>query len=307
MKLHAAQAVLARRAHGSLSYIEALDRRSYEPADIEAAITFIQKHPCSPTWPEDLVRRFLTNLITSTDCVFDFYRNDQRIALGVLVDKIQNKGNHAILEILGLVSDADRETVFTAMLKEAQKSLIPERAGIEMTFDKSFVNQKTFAAATQLLSYYNTYMMINDNLSAAPIAARWNIITATPDDNPALYEVMVASFQDNLDTSIAPYEEWSKIPRPEMWLVKHNEKIVGFTHCPIADGAGEIRTVGVLPEMRGQGIAHDLMAHALQHLRHLGINQCHLTVSTTNQNAFKLYQRLGFHETDRHSAYVWKR
>lgn len=300
-------AVLDQRARDNLSSTQDYYRRPYEPADLETAIAFIKEHPCPPHWPEDLTRRFLTNLITSPDCVFDLYSNNQRIALGVLVDKIQNKGNHATLEMLGLDKATNREAVFTAMLKEAQKNLIPARDGIEITFDTSFANEKAFAAAEDLLPYYNTYMMVNDNLPSAPTAAKWNILPATPDDNPALYDVLVASLKDNLDTSIVPYQEWSKIDRPEMSLVKNNGRIVGFAYCPVADGIGEIRIVGVVPEMRGQGIAHDLIAHALQELRHKGVIQCHLTVSTTNQNAFKLYQRLGFQETDRHAVYVWKR
>ncbi len=282
-------------------------RLPFDSADIEAAITFIQEHPYPPLWSGDLVRRFLTNMTSSSDCIFDFYRAGQRIALGVLVDKIQNKGNHATLEILGLRYPHEREPVLMAALADAKKCLDPTRSGIEITFDASFPINETFATSVGLEPYYDVDTMIHDRLHTVPSAIKWDVIPATQGDNPALYDVLVDAFRDNLDTSIAPYEEWSKVHRDGMWLIKNNGAIVGFSHCLISDGTGEIRSIGVIPSMRGQGIAFDLMTHALHDLCRKGISQCHLSVAATNQQALRLYRQLGFRKTEQYSVYKWKK
>ena len=52
--------------------------------------------------------------------------------------------------------------------------------------------------------------------------------------------------------------------------------------------------IGVMEGYRGQGIARDLMAIAIQAARDKGITRIELTVRTDNIRAIRLYERFGF-------------
>jgi ribosomal protein S18 acetylase RimI-like enzyme len=58
---------------------------------------------------------------------------------------------------------------------------------------------------------------------------------------------------------------------------------------------GGLRSIGVLKQFRGRGIAKRLMIDAMNHLRREGMEEAELAVDETNvTNAMKLYERLGF-------------
>lgn len=59
------------------------------------------------------------------------------------------------------------------------------------------------------------------------------------------------------------------------------EGIKGTTYCD---------TLAVLPDYRGQGIAKKLFAHAIDN----SVNDLSLLVETYKDNAFKLYERIGY-------------
>lgn len=72
-------------------------------------------------------------------------------------------------------------------------------------------------------------------------------------------------------------------------------ELVGFVFITLADdGAGHITTIGVAPEHRRRGIAHQLMERAEEALRNRKIETMFLEVRISNFGAQNLYRELGF-------------
>ena len=82
-------------------------------------------------------------------------------------------------------------------------------------------------------------------------------------------------------------------------------RVVGYIMCRIEHGFSDIRrlrfvrkghiiSVAVLPDYRRAGIASELVKQALAALREMNGDECYLEVRATNENALRLYEKLGF-------------
>jgi ribosomal protein S18 acetylase RimI-like enzyme len=59
-------------------------------------------------------------------------------------------------------------------------------------------------------------------------------------------------------------------------------------------GFGAIQNLGIVPELRGQGLGTCLLFKALQGFSDHGVNRAMLEVTSQNDQAVKLYKRIGF-------------
>ena len=74
----------------------------------------------------------------------------------------------------------------------------------------------------------------------------------------------------------------------------------------IADDVGHIAEICVAPDARGAGLGYELLRQSIATLRGAGAKRVSLTVTATNEEAVKLYNRCGFREARRFYAYVWE-
>jgi ribosomal protein S18 acetylase RimI-like enzyme len=227
--------------------------------------------------------------------VFDLYSNTTRVAVAVLVDRIQNPGNDACLEILGIVPDFDSRLVFQKIIEAAKRLLPPARNGIELTIHESVKFPATFHSSNALNPYYETYeMFLNITDQGKQEEHPSEIALLEESDYPELYQVLVESFKENPDTSIPSFQDWQTSKRnstnTSTWVYKQNRKIMGFVNTLVSPNSqvGEIRTVGVLPEARGKGLGRILLSFAIRELALQGILVCNLTVAVKNQSALCL-------------------
>jgi len=74
----------------------------------------------------------------------------------------------------------------------------------------------------------------------------------------------------------------------------------------VAEGVGHITQICVSPAVRGTGIGHELLRQSLTTLREMGCRSATLTVTSSNEDAVALYQRVGFDTVRQFSAFVWE-
>jgi ribosomal protein S18 acetylase RimI-like enzyme len=74
----------------------------------------------------------------------------------------------------------------------------------------------------------------------------------------------------------------------------------------VAPEAGHITQICVSPAVRGTGIGHAMLRHSLAILKEMGCRTASLTVTAANEDAVRLYERVGFRTIRRFSAYVWE-
>jgi ribosomal protein S18 acetylase RimI-like enzyme len=74
----------------------------------------------------------------------------------------------------------------------------------------------------------------------------------------------------------------------------------------VAEGIGHITQICVSPTVRGTGIGHELLRQSLVTLRDAGCHSATLTVTSSNDDAVTLYERVGFETIRQFSAMVWE-
>lgn len=278
--------------------------------NVEELIEFSVKYPCKPQYPKSLVRRFLIDLITNQSLVFDFHDQAGRVAIAVLLDKVNNPANNACLEILGLRTDANPEVVLSQFLTLAKERVPMNRSGFQLGLPEDTTISFDLLKKHELTHYYDTFEMQHSRPDVIVNSKHTKIVEATIDDVDEVYEVLCKSFAKNPDVSISEVTTWKseflKSENSHFYLWRDADKILGFANL-IEDAAGcraEIRTIGVLSEYRGKGIGQHLLNYCLNRTSDLGFKSCHLSVSVTNKNALDLYLRAGFETTKKFMCYM---
>ncbi len=87
----------------------------------------------------------------------------------------------------------------------------------------------------------------------------------------------------------------------DLVLVDEEDGIAAFAVSYLHGRRGEIGTVGVLPEQRGQGLSHIVVAAALDRLKSLGADSVTMSTSSTNGPMLATARRFGFVEIRRTS------
>lgn len=76
----------------------------------------------------------------------------------------------------------------------------------------------------------------------------------------------------------------------------HTPVVVAYAGllCPPGSGDGDIQTIAVAPDMRGQGIAREMMTELMAEARRRHATRVFLEVRADNESAQALYRDLGF-------------
>jgi len=85
------------------------------------------------------------------------------------------------------------------------------------------------------------------------------------------------------------------------WLLAHTDPLNRrVNYCGTiqgirnGNGKGSVQNFGVVPEYRGRGLGTVLLRRSLEGFREAGVGRVTLEVTAKNQDAQRLYQRLGF-------------
>ena len=82
----------------------------------------------------------------------------------------------------------------------------------------------------------------------------------------------------------------------------------GVSLCSIvAPRAGHVTQLCVVPRLKGKGLGYELLRRSLLALAEAGCSQASLTVTAANQNAVRLYERVGFRHSHTFTALVWEK
>lgn len=74
----------------------------------------------------------------------------------------------------------------------------------------------------------------------------------------------------------------------------------------VGDAVGHITQLCVAPTAQGRGLGYELLRQAVGALQSHGAKRISLTVTAANLDAIRLYERCGFQEVRRFSAYFWE-
>jgi ribosomal protein S18 acetylase RimI-like enzyme len=82
----------------------------------------------------------------------------------------------------------------------------------------------------------------------------------------------------------------------------------GVSLCSIlSPRVGHVTQICVAPPLKGKGLGYELLRRSLLALGEAGCRQTSLTVTAANENAVRLYERVGFRPSHTFDALVWEK
>tara|TARA_R110000868_G_scaffold46352_3_gene153162 strand:+ start:15879 stop:16370 length:492 start_codon:yes stop_codon:yes gene_type:complete len=93
------------------------------------------------------------------------------------------------------------------------------------------------------------------------------------------------------------------MPSTAGYLVWSGNQPTGMALYRVAADEAEVLTIGIVPEMRGQGAGAQLLARGETDVAASGARRVFLEVSTLNTSAKSLYLRVGYREIGRRRGY----
>lgn len=134
------------------------------------------------------------------------------------------------------------------------------------------------------------------------VAVLIEIIPFNPDDLDAVMEIENQSFP--APWSRQSYIELAPLNTVRFFVVKEEEKLVGYMLYQVWGDEMELHTIAVDPKKRGQGIAHKMMEFLLKNAKNDEVRYIFLQVRPTNHIARHLYKKFGFNIVGiRHNYY----
>ena len=86
-------------------------------------------------------------------------------------------------------------------------------------------------------------------------------------------------------------------PASRCWVAEVDGKLVGMIVAWLIVDEVHVATIATHPDFRRQGIAKNLLSHALQHLSTEGAQSSFLEVRASNVAAQEMYRKFGYEES----------
>jgi [ribosomal protein S18]-alanine N-acetyltransferase len=124
----------------------------------------------------------------------------------------------------------------------------------------------------------------------------------TIDDVPAVVELDKMSFSLPWPERSFRFELMDN-PASRCWVAEVDGMIVGMIVVWLLVAEAHVATLATHPNFRRQGIAKQLLSHALQYLKDEGAQSSFLEVRTSNIAAQEMYRKFGYKESGRRRHY----
>jgi GNAT superfamily N-acetyltransferase len=91
----------------------------------------------------------------------------------------------------------------------------------------------------------------------------------------------------------------------EVYRVRYDAQIIGAVRCSFPSGTCMVDRLAVDPEVRGRGVGHLLLQHAVGRARRAGVTRVWAQVSPKLESTHGLFRALGFRDASRLGAVYW--
>ncbi len=150
---------------------------------------------------------------------------------------------------------------------------------------------------------YNMHIDINGNLPEPQWPEGVEVRNAkTGIDDRYIHAVIQDAFHKP-DHPDQPFEEWKEfmmradLYQSDLWFLALNgEDVVGTCLCFPYEDLGWVRQLAVAQPFRKRGLGTALLQHSFRAFKQRGYNKVGLAVESSNENAYRLYERAGMYK-----------
>ncbi len=133
------------------------------------------------------------------------------------------------------------------------------------------------------------------------LPAAYRLVSWNAENAPLFYRAYCDAFFDRA-ASFDPMEKWvgeyeadkDFLPQSSWLAINGEGRPVAFVTVGRMGEMAWINQTGVVPELRGQGVAFGLLAHALSNFKQQGYREVGLHVNVNNPAAIRRFYELGF-------------
>jgi len=203
-----------------------------------------------------------------------------------------------------------RRGIGEALLSWAESRAL-QLAQADVTLQLLITNEALTEDANKLYldyGYENTFselMLIrplDDPLPEVPLTPNLTECAWDTASAPMFFQAYAAGFRDRLGEVVPVQSEWiagyaeeDEQFRPDLSRVVLEEGVpVGFVTCEVEGEIGWISQIAVVQEKRRKGLAHILVAGAIQRLQQAGCREAALHVNINNPRAQAIFYDAGF-------------
>lgn len=140
----------------------------------------------------------------------------------------------------------------------------------------------------------------------------YTIRYANADDIPSVINVNMVTLPEHYSDYFY-YEILNEFPNTFL-VAELGDRVVGYVMCRSEYGLsllrrfglarkGHIISIATLPEHRGKGIASKLIECTMEEMRKSACKECFLEVRVSNDEAIRLYRKIGFEVTGTMQSY----
>jgi ribosomal protein S18 acetylase RimI-like enzyme len=182
-----------------------------------------------------------------------------------------------------------------------------------------------------LRTYVRNFMVASldavDRLAPGPAAARVRIESFTERVHEAAARLIAASYRGHIDSEINDqYRSVSGARRFLSNIVQYpgcgsffppaslvaiepgTRQLAGLSLTSLVSAhVGHITQICTAPEVRGTGVGYELLRRSMWQLARERCRKASLTVTASNREAIRLYERMGFRTLRTFAAYVWSK
>lgn len=114
----------------------------------------------------------------------------------------------------------------------------------------------------------------------------------TEQDIPVVAKLEQMIFTDPWSENV--YKQTLALDNVVYLVVEEDGEVIGVSGIQNIVGDGEITNVMIAPEYRGRGYAYQMLQSLLEEGAKIGVTDYTLEVRCSNENAIRLYEKLGF-------------
>jgi ribosomal protein S18 acetylase RimI-like enzyme len=135
-----------------------------------------------------------------------------------------------------------------------------------------------------------------DSINVFPLLKFYSFSSPTFKDATAWASIYNDAFNGNKTTESVVHEFSSTEYNPDLYILVSNleGEPVAYISSKLVGDVGQIPTIAVKQDFQNQGLGKALLTEALSRLKKAGANEVTLSVSTGNNIATKLYEKIGF-------------
>ena len=306
---------------GASAGSELLRRKPFSREATDDILKFASLHSLPPHRSRAEHRRFLTQLITSGNRVIDLFARsgsgdevaEERVAVGVVLDKIRNPGKTTPFELLGLKRDTkiEPDKIYSRLLDFAEREVPAGSAGLTVYHHFMHPFGDVVLRVRGFEEYLSTYLLtaVKPLVRAVEMPDWLRFQMLRPEQFDAFYELIVNSFAQNLDVPVPSKEDIHRetLSRPiAPFVLVAKDQLAGFVAIAVDESqrtVGELTALAVDPRFRGHGFGRLLLKNAIQALLLQNVTRLNFLVSAPNADSLKLFAEAGFQVGDRFAGF----